>query len=283
MRVDVKKKGNKEYFYLKHSIRKNGKVVSKEKYLGVSVPKEIDKIKQDFYYELNKDLFEKLDTIKKNFQKEWQKLPKSAREKELEEIAIAFTYNTNAIEGSTITLFETREILLQKYAPAKALNEIDETRNHGKVFLEVLKKNEKITNDLILKWHKEIFYNTKRDIAGIFRDYLVRVGVYLAPHPEDMKENLKEFEVFLQDTKLHRVEFAARAHYIFEKIHPFGDGNGRVGRLLLNYILWHNNYPMIIVEYKNRKSYYKALEKSESEFADYFIKKYLKIHEKRYC
>lgn len=282
MRIDVKKKGNKEYFYLKHSVRKNGKVISKEKYLGNTVPKDIDKIKKDFYYEINKDLFEKLDKIKENFQKEWQKLPKTAHEKELEEIAIAFTYNTNAIEGSTITLFETREILFQKYAPAKALSEIDETRNHGKVFLEVLKKKEKITNKLILNWHKEIFYNTKPDIAGIFRDYLVRVGAYLAAHPEDMNENLNEFEVFLQDNKLNRVEFTARAHYIFEKIHPFGDGNGRVGRLLLNYILWHSGYPMVIIEYKNRKSYYKALEKSESEFADYFIKKYLKVHKKRY-
>jgi Fic family protein len=74
---------------------------------------------------------------------------------------------------------------------------------------------------------------------------------------------------------------AARAHYMFEKIHPFGDGNGRVGRLLMNYILWKNGYPMLIIEHKNRKSYYKALQRTEEGFVNYFIRRYLAVNKNR--
>lgn len=282
MKVVTIQREDKVYYYLKHSIRKNGKVITKEKYLGTKIPENLNEIEANFYNEINKELFEKLDKIKNNFNKDWNKLPEIIKNKELEEISIAFTYNTNAIEGSTITLFETREIITNHKSPSKSIKEIYETKNHAKTFLDMLNKDETITIDLILKWHEMMFKETKPEIAGVFREYLVRVGNYLAPYPEDMKESIVELEKFIQKSKLHPIELCARSHYLFEKIHPFGDGNGRVGRLLLNYILWKNKYPMIIIEYKNRKSYYRALEKNENEFTDYFIKMYLKAHEKRY-
>ena len=72
---------------------------------------------------------------------------------------------------------------------------------------------------------------------------------------------MNELIEFINKPNTNPVELAARAHYRFEKTHPFGDGNGRVGRILMNHILWHAGYPMLIIEYKKRKSYYKALEK----------------------
>ncbi|HEY4673027.1 MAG TPA: hypothetical protein VIH03_02565, partial [Nitrososphaerales archaeon] len=88
-----------------------------EKYLGKVIPANIEEIRGDFRLEANKFLYEKLEKIRRNFQGEWRKYPETAKEREKQEIAIAFTYNTNAIEGSTITLEETRGIIQDGVAP----------------------------------------------------------------------------------------------------------------------------------------------------------------------
>ena len=79
---------------------------------------------------------------------------------------------------------------------------------------------------------------------------------------------------------MHPVEFAARAHYKFEKIHPFGDGNGRIGRLIITYLLRKGNFPLLIIEYKKRKSYYHALTKTEIDFVNWFFRSYVSAHRK---
>ena len=255
MKIIKRKKGNREYFYLKHSFRKDRKIITKEKYLGLEIPKDIEEIKLRFEKEFRKDINNKLESIKENFQREWRKIPESVKEKELEEISIAFTYNTNAIEGSTITLEEAREIIHDKIAPNKPLRDVKETEAHSKVFLQMLKKDEKIANELLLQWHKNIFGDVKSDIAGKYRDYLVRAGSYLAPDWQDIKKLMNEFIKFIKENKrrMNQVELSARANYKFEKVHPFGDGNGRIGRLITNHILWHKGYQMLIIEYKKRR------------------------------
>ena len=282
MRIIKRKKGNKEYFYLQHSVRSGKKIITKEKYLGKEIPKNVDEIKSDFMKKFENNLYKKLERVKINFQEEWKKLPESIKEKEKEEIAIAFTYNTNAIEGSTITLNETREIIHDKIAPNKPLRDVKETEAHSKVFLKMLDRKEEITNKLLLRWHKEIFNETKPDISGEYRNYLVRVGYYIAPDWQDIKKMMDSLIEFINtNKKINPVELSAIAHYRFERIHPFGDGNGRIGRLLMNYILWHSGYPMLIIEYKKRNSYYKALQKNEEGFVKYFIRRYLSVHKKR--
>ena len=281
MRILKRKKGKKEYYYLQHSFRKGTKIITKEIYLGKEIPKNINKIKNEFKKQFQKELYKKLKKIKDNFQKEWKRLPKSAKEREKEEVAIAFIYNTNAIEGSTITLEEAREIIQEKISPNKSLRDVKETEFHSKVFLKMLEKKEKITKELLLRWHKEIFSETKQDIAGKFRDYLVRIGSYITPDWQDIRELIKELiESINKKNNINPVELSAIIHYKFEKIHPFGDGNGRIGRLLMNHILWYLGYPMLIIEYKNRKSYYKALKNEEGDFVKYFIRRYLSIHQK---
>jgi len=280
MRMKIIKRG--DYFYLKHSFRKDGKVITIDKYLGKKVPKDIEKIKQALREKSRKAAYEKLERIQKNFQKEWTRTPKSARQREKEEIAIAFTYNTNAIEGSTITLEESRAIIIDKTAPNKPLKDIRETEMHYRVFLNMLSKKEKLSKDLLLEWHRNIFGETKPDISGRFRDFLVRVGAYMAPDWQDVEKLMKQFLDFANKSKINPVELAARAHYKFEKIHPFGDGNGRIGRLIINYILWQNGYPMLIIEYAKRKSYYTALQRDEEGFVNYFFGRYLSAHKKRH-
>lgn len=285
MRIIKRKKGNKFYYYLQHSFRINKKVHTREIYLGNKIPSNIQRIKDKLIRNINKDLYKKLESIKRNFQEEWKRTPQSAKEKELNNIAISFTYNTNAIEGSIITLEETRQLVEDNISPNKPIRDVKETEKHYKIFLDMLNKKlnkkEKITNNLLLKWHKNIFYETKPDIAGKFRDYLVRVGDYIAPDWQDVKKLMNDFIKFINQKGVNPVELAGRAHFIFESIHPFGDGNGRIGRLILNYILWHSGYPMIIIEYKKRSSYYKAFSRGEDGFLNYFFRRYLSAYKRR--
>lgn len=275
---------HKNYYYLAHSFRYKGKVFHREKYIGKTLPDNLEEIKEKFLRDcMQKTIFKVLNNIKHNFNREWKKYPESIKKEILIDLSISFTYNTNAIEGSTITLHETEEIIKRKIAPNKPIRDVQETINHSKVFFNVLNEKHELSNGLVLQWHKEIFSDTKPDIAGKFRDYLVRVGDYRAPDWQDVNKLMKEFfEWFNKNKKtIHAVEFAARVHYKFEKIHPFGDGNGRIGRLITTHILRKNNFPLLIIEYKKRKSYYHALSKTEIDFVNWFFRRYVAAH-KRY-
>jgi Fic family protein len=275
MRIIKRKKSNRHYYYLQHSYRKGKKVITKELYLGKNLPKDIEQIKNKFFRSIKKNLFIRFDLIKSNFKKEWAKLPQSIKQKRLEEISIEFTYNTNAIEGSTISLPETREIIHNKIGPNKPLSDIKETEAHSKLFLNMVNENQPISKDLLNEWHSKLFSETKKDIAGKYRDYLIRVQDYKAPDWQDVDKLMDNLIQLANNPKgFHPIEHAAIVHYRFEKIHPFGDGNGRIGRLLMNYLLWNKGFPFLIIPYKKRKSYYNALKKSEQEFVNYFIRRY---------
>lgn len=287
--VSIKKKhiSNKTYHYLQHTYRKDGKVHYKEKYLGEKIPKNIVKIQQDFLKEIYEELYyDKFDKIKENFNKERRKIPDSIHKKELENFAVKFTYSTNKIEGSTLTLRETAMLLEKGITPSRRpIEDIKETELHRKVFYDMLKYKQKITLVTVLHWHKELFHQTKVDSAGRVRSYSVSISGsrFVPPYAIELDILLREFfEWFNQNkNKLHPVHLAALVHLKFVTIHPFGDGNGRISRLLMNYVLNKNNYPMIVIYYKDRNSYYNALERSQTSkneeiFTTWFFKRYLK-------
>ena len=274
----VQRKG---YYYLAHTFRKAGKPTHREMYMGKEVPEDIEQLKELFFRRiLMEEAFVKLAAIKRNFRKQWKTYPETVKKKILLDFSIDFTYNTNAIEGSTITKDETQELLEKKIAPRKPLQDILETIAHSKVFLDALNEKKELSEQLILEWHLQLFKETKQDIAGQVREYRVRVGEYRAPDWQDVPKLLKDFFIWHGKSKksMHPVELAARAHYKFEKIHPFGDGNGRVGRLIIAHILKKGEYPLLIIEYKRRKAYYRALQKTENDFVHYLIKRYVTRH-----
>lgn len=269
--------------YLSHSFRKKGKIINKKKYLGKKIPPDVENQKEKFLREcMQEELFLKLNKIKREFNLEWNGFPESIKKKNLIDNAIQFTYNTNAIEGSTITLEETEDLIKRRFSPNKSLDDVQETIKHIDVFFKILNEKRELSLPLLLEWHKELFEQTKPDIAGMLREYLVRIGEYVAPDWQDIQKLLKEFFKWYSENKkiMHPVELAARAHYKFEKIHPFGDGNGRIGRLIILFILRKANFPILIIEYLKRRNYYRALQRDESYFVKYLIKRYISEHKR---
>ncbi len=275
------------YFYLEHAVRKGKKIEKKELYLGKKIPKDVEEIKRKFLYEIFSEKWKNiLEKIKEGYQKELKKMPPSAKEKEMESFAIQFTYDTQRIEGSTLTLRETADLLERGIAPkGKPIQDIKEAESHRKIFLEMLKEPKDLSLALVLKWHKELFEMTKPDIAGKIRDYQVAISgsKFKPPYPVEIYPMLKDFFKWYEKNKniLLPVELAGLVHLKFVTIHPFADGNGRISRLMMNFVLNKNGFPLLNISYKNRSSYYTALERSQIKKEDYiflnwFIKRYIK-------
>lgn len=266
------------FCYLGHTFRKGGKPAYREKYLGKTIPDNIEEIKEAFFRRcLREEAFLKLQKIRTQFRREWTHLPESAKKKILLGLAIEFTYNTNALEGSTISLIETSEVIQRNVSPNKPFADVLETKSHADLFFSVIHEERPLSLALLLEWNHALFAQSKPDIAGRLRDYQIKVLSYRPPDWQDLPEKLKEFFSWMARNKsMHPVELAARAHYRFEKIHPFGDGNGRIGRLLIVYILKAGRYPLLGIEQRHRKQYLHAFTKSEQEFVQYFIRAYLR-------
>jgi Fic family protein len=287
--VSIKEKiiDKKTYYYIEHSYRKNGKVLKKEKYLGTKIPKNINKLKDDLLLEVYEELwYKQFDKIKENYNKNQKKMPKSIQEKELETFAVEFTYTTNKIEGSTLTHLETALLLDKGITPAnKPIEDIKEAEQHREVFYDMIKYDKNINISTLIHWHKKLFQFTKKDKAGKIRTYPVRMrgSKHLPPDPFELDLLIRKFFNWYtkNKNKMHPVHLAALVHFRFVSIHPFGDGNGRITRLFMNYVLHKNGYPMLIIDYTNRRSYYNALEMSnvkdnESIFTLWFFRRYLK-------
>lgn len=287
--MTVRKKviGSRIYYYLEHSMRKNGKVEKKQTYLGKRFPKGIEEIKKDFLASIYKEKwFRTFDNIRENFVKQRTVMPKSAREEELKKFSVAFTYDTQRIEGSTLTLRETANLLERGLTPlGKPVQDVKEAEAHQRLLYEILEFRKDVSLQAILYWHKRLFGFTKQDIAGKIRQHQIAISgsKFVPPSPAEVYPLLREFFRWYERSKrgLHPVELAALAHLKLVTIHPFADGNGRISRLLMNFILNRHNYPMLNIPYEKRNSYYNALERSQvkrkdSIFLQWFFKRYVK-------
>jgi Fic family protein len=173
-------------------------------------------------------------------------------------------FNSNAIENSTLTLKETEKILLDKEVSRNvSVREIFEAKNLARVmeYFE-LKRNElSLTSETILLVHKMLIENIDDNIAGRFRmkNEYVRVGSHIAPAPEHVERMvdaiLSEYESNINDYPIDKI---AKFHLDFETIHPFLDGNGRIGRVIVNFQLNKLGFPNLIIRNKEKKIYYQS-------------------------
>ncbi len=173
-------------------------------------------------------------------------------------------YNSNAIENSTLTLKETEKILLEMEVSREvSVREVFEAKNLARVVAYIRNKSQEteVTKEVILFLHNMLISGIRDDVAGRFRkagEY-VRVGTHVAPAPEHVERMVEVLiSEYTGDIGGFFVDKIARFHLEFETIHPFNDGNGRIGRVLINYQLLRLGFPGIIIRDKEKKEYYSA-------------------------
>jgi len=188
-------------------------------------------------------------------------------------------YNSNAIENSTLTLKETEKILLeQDLSRNVSLREVFEAKNLARVieYTRNKSKETEVSKELIVLLHQMLIGGIDDNVAGRFRKQgkYVRVGTHIAPAPEHVERMIDNILVdYSSEHSLYFIDKIAKFHLEFERIHPFCDGNGRIGRVLMNYQLLRLGFPRLIIRDKEKDQYYEA-------FKDYQQNKNSKLMEK---
>ncbi|MDP2925139.1 MAG: Fic family protein [Nanoarchaeota archaeon] len=303
MYIEKRKIKNGIKYYLGHSFREGTKIHKIRKYLGKDLNEKILKerqekaeglileeinqykiIKDPIQTPLSKEEIGFVENIEKN-----QKLKVfHLSEKQWILFSELFTYNTNAIEGSELSRKEVKEILEKDKWPKKSKGDIAETYGVNDAIEFIRNTKEHISLELIKEFHKIVFKNSK-EFAGEFRkkgeEVVVRDGLGNIVHmgaPQSRVGSLLNELIFWYNKnkdKYPGLILASVIHNQFENIHPFADGNGRVGRLLLNNILLKNGLPPVNIDFRNRREYYQSLQEYQKSHnlrptIDLLIKEY---------
>ena len=178
-------------------------------------------------------------------------------------------YNSNAIENSTLTLEETENVLMEQMLSRNvSVREVFEAKNLARIveFTRTKAADSELTKDLMLLLHQMLMDVIDDAIAGRFRrqgEY-VRVGTHIAPAPERVEPMVDDVLVeYSSDLDSYFLDKIARCHLDFETIHPFCDGNGRIGRVILNVQLLRLGLPGLVIRNSDKDVYYRAFREYE--------------------
>lgn len=300
--------GTKSYFYLRASERKGSKVFAKDiAYLGDSIAsakeelsklskhkKEIEKsyrkinlfLESNHYLELAKkqklkqdeflgEALYEVEACKLHYNNVFQKLDPLTQKQVMDNFVVEYAFNTTSLEGNTIELKEARDLLEEGLTPkGKTLREIYDLQNTKKVF-ENLDLAKDISHTLIKKIHEDLLDKVDDRTEYRSKDIIVTRSRFKA---SSFYMVVKDLDLLIEwysksKNKLHPLVLAGIFHHKFEKIHPFSDGNGRTGRMLMNFILMKNNYPPMIIQKKYRAEYLDALSYADDSFVSNADKK----------
>lgn len=297
--IHVKKIGGKRYYTLRISLREGSKVITKDiANLGDDVSKiNIDDLERkyrkeiwqsyhtikkflesNYYIEKAKKLKSKKDTFysknqaidiestKIHYKNKFLKENELTKEEIYENFLINFAVNSTAIEGNTITLKEAHDLFKEDIIPKnRTLREVYDLTNTKKVFYYLIKEKPAIDLELIEKIHDMLLENI--DKRKSYRNHDIRIlGQPFKPSPAryvkaDMIMLLKWFKD--NKNKISPLPLVTFLHHKFEKIHPFSDGNGRTGRILINYILMGLGYPPFIISRRFREEYLRTMSEAD--------------------
>ncbi len=218
----------------------------------------------------NKDEFEKIENIVGNYKRLLKGLPKQSKKDLFDRFTANFTYESNALEGNSLTLKDVSIVMFENISiKNKNLREIYETRNSRAVVEKIIDNKFKISEEDIIAIHKILVKDLGISVGyKKFPNVLVGKKIKLTP-PEKVEIEMKKLVKWYKDNRerIHPLRLASLFHGKFEQIHPFEDGNGRVGRFLINVILIKNKYPPLIIRKSQRISYLTALEKFDKKYS----------------
>lgn len=292
--------GKKKYYYLRASLTKNGKQVTKDiAYLGsnpLKIKEKLSSLSKEHQKEIRKtyktihrflevnrflekakelklkkdeflgDLLNSVESCKIHWNSAFKGLDANSKEELLNDFVVEYSYNTTSLEGNTITLKEAEKLLLEQKTPKdKTLREVYDLQNTRAVFFNYYENLPKIIDhDLIQEIHDSLL--EKIDVRRGYRTKDIRVtkSRFNSSPAGYVKTDMDLLLNWFEDNhNLHPLVLAILFHHKFEKIHPFFDGNGRTGRMLVNLILLQRGYPPLIIRKKNRKRYLDALSKAD--------------------
>lgn len=278
---EIREVNGKKQNYLVFIKRGNGKLIKKSKFIGSGIiPKNhIEKLKQEFVIEvlidkssenLSKEQIIEIEKLKRIYNRKISSLSREEFEKFENAFFTELTYDSNAIEGSSLSLEDTNLIVNEGLVPeGKTLREIDEAKNHILAinFLKSYKGD--MTELFILKLHSIILKDISEKFAGRYRKNPVRIFRSDARFPDYEKvpqlvKNLVHWYK-IHKTNMHPFELAVIFSVKLVSIHPFIDGNGRISRLIMNFLLKKKGYPWINIYMKQRADYLKVIRKANDE------------------
>ncbi len=287
--------GDRSYYYLRASVKKGDRLITKDiAYLGSSLediksklenlPKYSQQIRKAYrtiqnfiesnrYLEkikelkIKKDTFlneltERVESCKLHYNSIFNNFDGVTKREILKNFVVEFAFNTTSIEGNTINIEEARKLLTDGLTPKdKTLREIYDIQNTEKVFFSLLNLKDDISHEFIIDVHKKLMENIDNRFGYRVLDVRVIKSNFKATPAPYVKTDMGLLLRWYNENKnfLHPLVLASIFHHKFERIHPFMDGNGRTGRMILNYILLFNNYPPLIVRKKSRDLYLKSL------------------------
>ncbi|MDX4060431.1 Fic family protein [Aliarcobacter skirrowii] len=238
---------------------------------------------------MQKNDFKKLDELKLKLDS-FRPLKPNVLKNLHEDLVLRWTYHSNAIEGNTLTLKETKVALEGITIGGKTLREHFEAINHKEAILfieELAQKEDRLSEFSIKQIHSLILKNIDDENKGKYRtnNVIISGAEHKPPQSFEVQSKMEEFIKNYNEkiNKLHPIELASFVHIEFVKIHPFVDGNGRTSRLLMNLELIKAGFPPVVIELEDRLEYYKSLDTAHTS-NDYepFLKLMKKVVEKSF-